>query len=121
MATTNEACHHLLMMTAELWTGVAAATGVFGLALLATTVVFGHLTKNIPGMTKEQNFVFRNRMLFVFAGIVLLCICAGALVGRAKSSVDCSNGTYVTSGNNSPNQPCNSGTININQPSKGKP
>ena len=108
------------MVSSEVWTGVAASAGVPGLALLATAIVFGYLTKNIPGMSKEKSFIFRNRLLFVFAGIVLLCICVGALIGRAKSTSDCSNSNYTTFGDNSPNQPCNSGTINNNQPKKEK-
>jgi hypothetical protein len=121
VAIFNEACHYLSMTTAELWTGVATATGVPGLGLLAVTVVYSHLTKSIPGMTKEHNFILRNRMLFVFAGVVLLCVCAGAIAGRIKSGNDCSNSTYSTFGDDSPNQPCNSGTINNNPAKKEKP
>jgi hypothetical protein len=110
------------MTTADLWTGVAGVTGVSGLGLLATTIVYGHITKNIPGLTKEHSFVLRNRMLFVFAGIVLLCVCVGALVGRrSRLNNDCSNSTSTTFGDNSPNQPSNSGTINYNSPGKEKP
>jgi hypothetical protein len=95
------------------WTGVAVATGVSGLALVATAVVFGHITRHIPGLKKDQSFALRNRMLFIYGGIVLLCVCMGALHERAKAAGDCSSSSLSTSGDHSPNIPCNSGTITI--------
>lgn len=97
---------------------MATAAGVPGLAVLATGVVYGYLSKSILGLTKKDNFILRNRMLFVFAGIILLCISAGALRERYKATNDCSNSTYTTFGEHSPNQPCNSGTINNEFPAK---
>src|SRR5258707_9136379 len=101
------------MISEQVWTSVAASTGVPGLGLLATAIISRHLTQNIPGLGRNQQFILRNRMLFVFGGIVLSCVCAGSLIARSRAKNDCCTSTYATFIDSSSNIPCNNAPVSI--------
>lgn len=102
------------MFQSNLWIGVAAATGVPGLVLLSTVAAYSLIGKSIPGLSKKASFVIRNRMLLLFAGIALLCLCGGVFARRQTLVRSCNGNTITSFGDNSPNLPCNNGVVEIN-------